>query len=405
MNYFKLAWRNIWRNKKRTLITAASIFFALFLSIVMVGLQEGTYNHMIKISVEDFYGYAQVHGKNYSEDKTLINSLEYTPEIQSYLLSNSNVKQIQPRLESFALAAFADKSKGIAIVGVDPKIEFEKPGLKKRLVSGKFPDKDSGGILLTEKLAEYLGAQVGDSVALIGQGYQGVSAVGLYKITGIISLPNPMLNTGLAYLELNNAQELFNMQNRLTGISLLFKDNDKFKETTEELRAGLPKDYEIFNWEEEMPEIRQFIDSDRSSGRIFLLILYIIVGFGIFGTALMMIAERTKEFGIMVAVGMQKSKIVILVSLEMLFITLVGIVSSVLASIPVMYYLFLNPIKFTGDMAKTYESYGFEPIIPVAWEISYFISQPVIVIVITLIAIIYPLYGVGKLNVIKSLRK
>lgn len=405
MNYFKLAWRNIWRNKKRTLITAASIFFALFLSIVMVGLQEGTYNHMIKISVEDFYGYAQVHGKNYSEDKTLINSLEYTPEIKSYLLSNPNVKQIQPRLESFALAAFGEKSKGIAIFGVDPKLEFEKPGIKKRLVSGSFPDKESGGILLTEKLAEYLGAQIGDSVALIGQGYQGVSAVGLYKITGIISLPNPILNTGLAYLELNNAQELFNMQGRLTGISLSFNDNDKFKESTEELRAGLPQGYEIFHWEEEMPEIRQFIDSDRSSGRIFLLILYIIVGFGIFGTALMMIAERIKEFGIMVAVGMQKSKLVILVSIEMLFITLVGIVSSVIASIPVMYYLFLNPIKFTGDMAKTYESYGFEPIMPVAWEISYFVSQPIIVIVITLLAIMYPLYGIGKLNVIKSLRK
>jgi putative ABC transport system permease protein len=405
MNYLKLAWRNIWRNKKRTLITAASVFFALFLAILMVGLQEGTYAHMIKISVEDFYGYAQVHGKGYSDDKVLTNSLEYTPELEKYLLSNPEVSQIQPRIESFALSAFEEKSKGIAVFGVNPAIEFEKPGIKKRLVAGKLAEAENGGIVLTQKLAEYLGAEIGDSIALIGQGYQGMSAVGLYRICAIISLPNPQLNAGLAYLSIESAQELYSLQGRLTGISLSYKDPDKFKETTEELRSKLPSGYEIFHWEEEMPEIRQFIDSDKGSGRIFLLILYIVIGFGIFGTALMMITERTKEFGIMVAVGMQKMKIVKMVATEMLLITFLGIAASIVASVPVMYYLYLNPIQFTGDMAKTYEAYGFEPIMPVAWTIDYFISQPVVVVIITLIAVMYPLYGVSKLNVIKSLRK
>jgi ABC-type lipoprotein release transport system permease subunit len=405
MNYFKLAWRNIWRNKKRTLITAASIFFALFLAILMVGLQEGTYAHMIKISVEDFYGYAQVHGKGFSEDKTLTNSLEYDQNIIDYLMSDENVKQIQPRIESFTLSAFAEKSKGIAVIGVDPKLEFEKPSIKKRLIAGNFEDVYNGGIVVTEKLAEYLGAALGDSLALIGQGYQGISAIGLYKITAIISMPNPMLNSGLAYLDLETAQEFFSLDGRVTGLSLSFKDNSKFKESTENLKSKLPEGYEIFHWEEEMPEIRQFIDSDKSSGQIFLFILYIIIGFGIFGTALMMIAERIKEFGIMVAVGMQKIKIVILVAVEMLYITSLGIVASIVFSVPVMYYLHINPITFTGDMAKAYESYGFEPIMPAAFQLDYFMIQSIVVIIITVLAIIYPLYGISKLNVIKSLRK
>jgi ABC-type lipoprotein release transport system permease subunit len=405
MNYFKIAWRNIWRNKKRTLITAASVFFALFLAILMVGLQEGTYAHMIKISVEDFYGYAQVHGKGFSEDKTLTNSLEYNQEIVEYLNSNKNVKQIQPRIESFALSAFSDKSKGIVILGIDPNMEFEKPTIKKRLVAGNFEEIYNDGIVITEKLAEYLGAEIGDSLALIGQGYQGISAVGLYKIVATISMPNPMLNSGLAYLDIKTAQELFSLENRLTGLSLSFNDNRKFKETTQELRSNLPDGYEIFHWEEEMPEIKQFVESDRAGGQIFLVILYIIIGFGIFGTALMMIAERIKEFGIMVAVGMQKMKIVILVGVEMLYITSLGIIASIVFSIPVMYYLNINPITFTGDMAKTYESYGFEPIMPAAFQLDYFITQPIVVIIITILAIIYPLWGISKLNVIKSLRK
>ncbi|HOZ29497.1 MAG TPA: FtsX-like permease family protein [Bacteroidales bacterium] len=232
-----------------------------------------------------------------------------------------------------------------------------------------------------------------------------MSAVGLYKIVALISMPNPMLNSGLAYIDLESAQELFSLQGRVTGLSLSFNDNSLFKETTEELRANLPEGYEIFHWEEEMPEMKQFVESDRAGGQIFLFILYIIIGFGIFGTALMMIAERIKEFGIMVALGMQKIKIVILVAIEMLYITSLGIIASIVFSIPMMYYLNVNPITFTGDMAKTYEAYGFEPIMPAAFQIDYFISQPLVVIILTLIAIIYPLWGISKLNVIKSLRK
>ncbi len=99
MNYFKLAWRNIWRNKKRTLITAGSVYFALLLSVLMIGLQKGVFNNMIKVSVEDFYGYVQVHKKGYTEDKTLVNTLEYNDKIKKCLLSNKNVNALHPRIE------------------------------------------------------------------------------------------------------------------------------------------------------------------------------------------------------------------------------------------------------------------------------------------------------------------
>jgi ABC-type lipoprotein release transport system permease subunit len=405
MEILIIAWRNIWRNKKRTLITAGSVFFALMLSLIMVGLQNGTYEHMIKTSVEDFYGYIQVHQKGYQKDPTLTNSLEYNEAISKYLLSNNNVADLHPRIETFSLSAFEDRTKGIVIIGVDPKLEFEKPGLKKRLVEGDFPNSETGGLLITEKYAKYIGAKIGDSIALIGQGYQGVSAVGLYKVVGIIKLPNPQLNSGLAYMELKQAQELFSLQGRLTSVVVRLKDNSEFRKTTEELAASLPTSYEILNWEQEMPELLQMIESDSKSGKIMLMILYIVIGFGIFGTALMMTAERIKEFGIMIAVGMQKSKIIILVACEMIFIALVGIVASIVSSLPIIYYLHLNPITITGELATTYEAYGFEPIMPVAWQLSYYVAEPLIVLIITFLAIIYPLYGIKNIQVVKALKK
>jgi ABC-type lipoprotein release transport system permease subunit len=404
MKIIILAWRNIWRNKKRTIITIGSIFFALILSILMAGLQKGTYNNMIKTSVEDFYGYIQVHQKGYTNKKDLSNSMEYTREIQDYLISNNNVRELHPRIESFSLSAFGNKTKGIPIVGVIPELEFEKPGLKKRLVEGEFPTTKNGGLLITERYSKFMGIELGDSIAFIGQGYHGMSAVGLYRVCGIIKLPNAKIDAGFAYMELSEAQELFNLQGRVTSIVLCLNNIDTYRETLQELEIGLPADCEILSWEQEMPEIKQMIESDAKGGVIFRIILYIVIGFGIFGTALMMVAERIKEFAIMIALGMQKLKVICIVGVEMIFIALLGIASAVLASIPIMYYLFLNPIRFTGESALTFESMGFEPIMPVAWDASYYFTQALVVIIITAIAILYPLWGIKKVKVVKALK-
>jgi len=136
-----------------------------------------------------------------------------------------------------------------------------------------------------------------------------------------------------------------------------------------------------------------------------MMILYIVVGFGIFGTALMMTAERIKEFAIMVAIGMRRTKIVITIAIEMLYVTVLGIGASIVVSFPIMYYLHINPIKLSGEMSEAYEMIGMDPIMPIAWDISYYLPQPIMVVIITLIAIAYPLYSVRKLKLMKAMKK
>ncbi len=405
MNYFKIAWRNVWRNKKRTLITAGSIFFALILSIAMIGFQKGVFNNLVKISVEDFYGYIQVHKKGYTEDKSLINTLEYTEELEKKLLDHKNVNEVHPRIETFTLSAYGDKTKGIPIMAVVPEQEFAKEGLQKRLIAGEFPTSESGGLLITEKYAEYMGITVGDSLAFIGQGYQGVSAVGLFEVKGIMKFPNPQINSGFAYMELTEAQELFNLENRFTSLVLRLDKNKKFAETAKDLTKTISDEYEVLTWEKERPELVQLIESKAGSATIIMMILYIVVGFGIFGTALMMTAERIKEFAIMVAIGMRRTKIVITIAIEMLYVTVLGIGASIVVSFPIMYYLHINPIKLSGEMSEAYEMIGMDPIMPIAWDISYYLPQPIMVVIITLIAIAYPLYSVRKLKLMKAMKK
>jgi putative ABC transport system permease protein len=405
MNYFKLAWRNIWRNKKRTMITVSSIFFALFLALLMRGLQLGTYDQMIKNSVEYYTGYIQIHEKGYFDEPVLDNSFLPSDSLYNLVVSHPNVKSLLPRIESFALASSGEITKGGIVMGIDAVNDNKLTQLEDKLVDGRLPEKKEHGIVLAQKLAEYLKLEIGDTVVLLGQGYHGISAAGKYNVVGILFFPVPNLNNSLMYLDVETASELYSTEARLTSWVVLLSDNDKYEKTTVELQNMVPKNIEVLNWETFSPEVKQGIDADDASGQIILMILYIIIGFGIFGTVLMMIAERKKEFAIMVAVGMQKTKLAIVVIIETLLIIAIGLISSIGVSIPIIYYLHLNPLKFGGELESMFETYGMEPIMPMAWETSYFINQTIIVIVLAFIAIAYPLFNVFKFSVIKALRK
>ena len=135
--YLKLAWRNIWRNRRRTLITAASIFFAVLFAILMRSFQLGSYDHMIHNAVESYTGYIQVHDFNYEDEKTIDHSFPYSDTLLEKVRSTSNVTYAVPRLESFALASFGTQTKGALVLGVDPVAENKLTNASSKLVKYK----------------------------------------------------------------------------------------------------------------------------------------------------------------------------------------------------------------------------------------------------------------------------
>jgi ABC-type lipoprotein release transport system permease subunit len=404
MELFKIAWRNIWRNKKRTFITVSSVFFALLLALIMRGLQIGTYGHMVKNSVEYYGGYVQIHKEGYQNNQILDNAFFPNDSIRNLITSTENVKDLLPRISAFALASAEDKTKGALIVGLDAERDNKLTKVKDRLISGRMPMHGENSVVLAEKLAEYLELGIGDTAVFIGQGYHGFSAAGLYSVVGIISYPVPQLNNSLAYLDINTAQEFLSIGEGLNAWVVVLNDNNLSKETGQNLQKILPEGYEALDWEIMQPEVKQGIESDNAGGLIILMILYVIIGFGIFGTVLMMIAERRKEFSIMISVGMQKTKLAKLVTLETMFVVLLGIVSALVIAIPFIYYLHLNPLTFTGPSAEIFVQYGMEPIVPVAWETSYFYGQILVVFILSIIAIAYPILSLLKLDVTKANR-
>lgn len=402
--YFKIAWRNLWRNKRRTLITVASIFFALILALFMRSMQLGSYDSMIENAVRTSTGYIQIHANGYWDDKSINNSFVTTEEIETSLEREEIITHHVPRLESFTLSSYEDKTKGVMLIGIDPVAEDKLSGLKGKIEEGSYLDHADRGLILGKGLAEYLEVTIGDSLVLLSQGYHGVTAAGLYPVLGIADLVVPSANNSMIYTTLANAQEFYGVPGGITSISIMLDDPDKMMATAEKLGTIDPEGLEVMTWDVMLPEVVQGIESDNISGLFMLGILYLVIGFGILGTIIMMTMERRKEFGIMVAVGMRRSILVLILFFETIIIGLLGIASGVIASLPLLGWFKEHPIPLSGEAAEMMLEFNADPVMPFIMETGFYVNQAATVLVMALLAGLYPIRYISRLKVVKAIK-
>jgi len=406
MSDIRLAWRNIWRNKRRTLLTAASIFLAIFLALIVRSLQIGWFDHLTEIVVQSYTGHIQIHKKGYWDDRDINNSMVFNDSITAAIRSADNVDKTVPRLEYFALSSYGKQTKGVLLSGTDPLKEDALTHLSGKVVKGQYLGTAGNGILVAEGLASFLGLTSGDTLILLGQGFHGVSAAGKFPVTGIVHFPSPQLNNQMVYMNLAAAQEFFGAENRITSLSVTLKNPDEINTTLEMLKnktAG--GNFEVMRWDEMMVEIMQQLKVKTAGGKIIIAILYMIVGFGIFGTVIMMTNERTREFGVIVSVGMQKSRLASILVFEMIMIGLTGTLAGVVAAMPIMVYFNIYPVHLWGNMAQAFISYGIEPLMPLALKPGFILWNVATVLAIVVMICIYPVRKIFKLRVAEALHK
>ena len=403
--YLRLAWRNLWRNKKRTIIAASSVFFAVILALAMRSMQKGTYDFMIDSSVRISTGYIQVHDKGYWDKRSLDESMVLNKNIEMKLSKLPDITLVVPRLETYTLVSRGNATKVSPIIGINPGLERNMLKLREKLVAGKYLSDSSRGILVGEGLAQLIKAGIGDSVVLYGQGFHGITAAAQVPIEGIVRLPIPELNKTMIYTSLSYAQWLYSAPDRITSLSIMIDKPKHLDEVKSEVEKLFGDKYEIMTWKEMSPELVQSIEVDNAGGIIMLAILYIVIGFGIFGTIMMMTAERTKEFGILVAVGMKKTKLIMVTTLETIFISLIGVMAGIIVSYPLLLYLYYNPIRLTGELAQAMLAFGQEPIMPFSIAPGIFIAQFWTVLLIALLSAWYPFRYVQKLDAVEAIRK
>ncbi len=382
-----------------------SITFAVLLACFMRSMQLGSYDRMVENSVRFYTGYIQVHKNGYWDEKIIDNSFIFDKNLADRIDLLPGVETVVPRLESFALSSFKNQTKGALVMGVDPDKEDSLTRVKRKIIVGNYLAPNDEGVVISEGLASYLKIQVGDTLVLLGQGYHGANAAGLFPIRGIVKFAMPQQNNQLVYMSLEKAQWFYAASDMVTSLSLVITKADAAPRLVKEIKTFTdPEMYEVMDWKELVPDLVQSIELDNISGKVMLWILYIVIGFGMFGTYLMMTAERQYEFGIMIAVGMRRLKLQATIFIEIGMMTVMAVMAGIALSLPVLSYLSANPIHFGEEAAKAIEQFGVEAVYAFSLNPVIFTNQAWAIFIMAIMLSGYPIWSIHKMTVVESMR-
>jgi ABC-type lipoprotein release transport system permease subunit len=211
------------------------------------------------------------------------------------------------------------------------------------------------------------------------------------------------MNSLGVFMDVDEAINLFQTQGKVTSLMIML-DNYHYVARTQQQIRELTDSLVVEDWATLNPELVNFIESDRAGGVLMIGILYLVIGFGILGTIIMMVAERRREMAVMVAVGMKKYRLSLVLFIETIMIGIIGVIAGFAGSIPVILSLVSNPLPLPENLAEAYRQYGFEPYLFFSADPQVFFNQMMVIFVITVIISLYPLMKIKNMIVSRSIR-
>lgn len=400
----RIAWRNVWRNSRRSLLTMSAIAFAVLLVLFMLAFQFGSYEAMISNAVALSTGHLQVQDQDFMDNPGIRKVVRNPEAVLRVVRTQDGVQEATLRSSSFALMSSEDRTYGGMIMGVDPAAEARVTTLADLVRQGEYlsPD-DYDQALVGTLLAQNLGVGLGDEIVVMGQGRDGSFAASVYTVKGLFSSGQDEMDRAFMYVPLDNFQDVFFMQDAVHEVVVKADDLSLVDGLKAAIRAGLDKEglgdgLAVRTWEELLPGLKQSIQMDLVGGLIFYLLLIIVVAFSILNTFLMAVFERTREFGVMLAMGATPGRLVRLVLLESGFTTLVGIALGTALGIGVTLYFQKHGIPFSGATAEMMRAYGIpERLYPKLTWLGAIIG-PVSVLAVTMLSALYPAFRVRRLK-------
>ncbi len=408
----RLAWRNVWRNPRRTALSVAATVFAVFLVVLSVGMAAGVHEKMIEDAVRLASGHVAISGRGFRDSMTLERFVPWDGRIGTLLDETEGARAWAPRITSFALFSLADRSHGGLVIGVDPARERLVTTFADKLDQGRFlherADPDRREVVLGRKLARQLGAEPGDEVLFYGIAYSLETAYELFTVVGTLALPDPNLERDLALIHIDTASEFYVYEGRISEVAILADDADHTQSLLEHLQASLAgplgDQLELTGYAEMMPELVQLILLDDAGMFITLVILVVVVGFGILNTILMAILERTRELGVVLALGLRPGALFRMIYLESMMLAGVGLLIGLLLAVPLLAWLHGVEIPLSGEIAKGTAVFGMEPVLTFKLKPLNPVGSAVTILFVAALAALYPALKASRAQPVDALR-
>jgi len=348
MLILKMAFRNTFRQKRRTILTGLSMLAGYFLAVVFIGWSDGSYNHIIRAFTGNQLGHIQIHRKTYLDRPSLYKTIDDISRMSEILQQIKGVQSWAPRLFSAGLAAVGEKSAGVQIIGVDPEKETATTHFDKKIIEGhNFSPAPSHEAIIGKGLAEIFDAEINDEIVIISQAADGSIANDLYPIIGISSSGNDISDRMSFYLHLRDAQDLLVLNGRVHEIAVTVDKLSHVSEITKLISKRLNNpELEVEPWQVFAKSFYQAMQADKQGMWIMLVIIVVIVAVGVLNTVLMSVLERRREYGLLKAVGTKPRQIIKLVLLEVTILAIFSILLGAVLGFGTNSFLSTHGIRF-----------------------------------------------------------
>jgi len=402
----RMAWRNLWRHWRRTWLTVGAMIFSNGLLIFAMSLQFGSYDMMIDNSLQAFSGHLQLQHPRYLDEPKMRYAVDDVVELAERLRRELGLDSVSARATGFALASSDERSYGLQIIGVDPAHEplvSTLPGLVKQ---GRYLEPGAlGEIVIGTVLARNLKAGLGDELTFIGSGFDDSFAAGIVTVVGIFESGVTDLDRAVAQIDLGYFQDVFAMQDRGHSLVVRASHVDDVESLQRQIGGLLDtdKNTSLRHWDELQPGLRQAIQTDMASNSFMYIVLIVLVAFSVLNTQLMSVLERTREFGTMMALGLQPARLSRLVMLETALMTALGLVLGIAVGLSINIYLSRVGFSYPG-MDEVALKFNLPERIYPAFTIVSLTLGPAAVAIGSLLAALYPALRLYLLTPIDAMR-
>jgi ABC-type lipoprotein release transport system permease subunit len=402
-----LAFRNLWRNRRRTLLTLSAMVVSAALLILALGVFSGMFKDMLSSATEQYHGHLVLAQPEYHLRRDLFAHLPVAITDQAFLANEAEIIGSSPRLRSFGLLSRKDSSQPVELLGVVPGRERQVTTLQNQLTLGHYPAENTGNsALIGQGLARKMRVAPGDELVFVTQAADGSIGNDLLIVSGIFATGDSRHDNNLVLAPLAWLQKVLVLPGRIHEVAMVVADPMVATDVADRLETLLPKDLEILTWGDLLPEMREVIAAYDVSRMIIVTILYLATGLGILNTFFMSVMERTREFGILMAQGMRPWTVRGLVLLETLLLGCIALSIGLFCGAAMTLYMQQVGIDLSDYITSvTYAGGTILPRLHAVFETGNFLVPAGMLLLVSLLAGFLPANRAARLDPVSAVRE
>ncbi|MBU0487897.1 MAG: FtsX-like permease family protein [Bacteroidetes bacterium] len=384
-----VSWRNVWRNKTRSLVVIIAIMLGLTGGMLSVGIMNGMAFQRIRIAIFTELSHLRFHNPAFVENVDIISDIPQVAGLEEYLSVQPEVEAVSSKILIMGMAATAENGTGVMLNAVDPEAEMKVSDLYSRIVDGDYIDCDKkNAAVIGEKLARKLKVKVKNKIIVTFHNGEEIIQTA-FKVTGIFKSQNTSFDEMNMFVRRADVAAVSGLSPKTAHeVSVILKPGVDVDEFQTKAAAQFP-DLSARTWKELQPDLGMMDEFMNMMMLIFMVIILLALAFGIINTMLMVVLERMREIGMLMAVGMNKSKVFRMIMLETVFLTVTGGLLGVLLSEILLAWMSTSGLKLTA-FAAGLEDIGYNPIIYPEVEPAFYFQLAALVILTGIFASIYP---------------